>query len=161
MSIKAELSRLETAKSALRVAIEEKGVTVPPETKLDSYSALVDQIQIGVVVQKKQGSFTTNRSGDFTFDVGFEPDFVAIFPDQIYSEEGNYVETQNAFLFTGRNHPDFLIGALSLAPGGYYSITGFSRSGSQLSGKIYYVQFNMQTSELANRTLTYTAIKFT
>ena len=47
MSIQTELNRLSTAKSDLKSAIEEKGVTVPEGTKLDGFSALVNQIQVG------------------------------------------------------------------------------------------------------------------
>ena len=47
MSIQDEVSRLGTAKSAIADAITAKGVTVPAETKLDGYAALVGQIQTG------------------------------------------------------------------------------------------------------------------
>lgn len=47
MSIASEITRLQNAKSALATSIGNKGVTVPTSTKLDGYSALVDQIQTG------------------------------------------------------------------------------------------------------------------
>lgn len=47
MSIASEITRLQNAKSALATSIGNKGVTVPASTKLDRYSALVDQIQTG------------------------------------------------------------------------------------------------------------------
>lgn len=47
MSIANEILRLQNAKSALATSIGNKGVTVPASTKLDGYSALVDQIQTG------------------------------------------------------------------------------------------------------------------
>ena len=47
MSIQSEVSRLETAKSALASAITAKGVTVPAGAKLDAYAPLVEQIQTG------------------------------------------------------------------------------------------------------------------
>ena len=47
MSIASEIERLQNAKSALKTAIEGKGVTVPSATKLDGYSALVDSISVG------------------------------------------------------------------------------------------------------------------
>lgn len=47
MSISNEIIRLQNAKSALATSIGNKGVTVPAATKLDGYSALVDQIQTG------------------------------------------------------------------------------------------------------------------
>lgn len=47
MSVQSEIERLESAKSNLKAAIEEKGVTVPEGTKLDGYGALVGQIESG------------------------------------------------------------------------------------------------------------------
>lgn len=47
MSIASELNRLLQAKSNLATSITNKGVTVPADTTLDGYAALVDQIQQG------------------------------------------------------------------------------------------------------------------
>lgn len=47
MSIQSEVSRLESAKSAIAGAITAKGVTVPASAKLDSYAELVAEIQAG------------------------------------------------------------------------------------------------------------------
>ena len=47
MSVQTEIDRLNAAKSNLKTAIEGKGVAVPDSTKLDGYSALVDQISSG------------------------------------------------------------------------------------------------------------------
>lgn len=47
MAISDEISRLQSAKSALKTSIEGKGVTVPSSAKLDAYPALVDSIQAG------------------------------------------------------------------------------------------------------------------
>ena len=47
MSIATEITRLQTAKTAIATAIGAKGVTVPPTTHIDGYAALVDQIASG------------------------------------------------------------------------------------------------------------------
>ena len=47
MTIATEITRLQTAKTAIATAIGAKGVTVPPTTHLDGYAALVDQISSG------------------------------------------------------------------------------------------------------------------
>lgn len=49
MSIAQEVTRLGTAKAGLKTSIEGKGVTVPEETKIDGYPALVDRIAQGGV----------------------------------------------------------------------------------------------------------------
>lgn len=45
MSVQTELDRLNAAKNSLKTAIDGKGVAVPDSTKLDGYSALVEQIE--------------------------------------------------------------------------------------------------------------------
>ena len=47
MTIATEITRLQTAKTAIATAIGAKGVTVPPATRFDGYAALVDQISSG------------------------------------------------------------------------------------------------------------------
>lgn len=47
MSIATEISRLQTAKSDLKTAIEAKGVTVPSSAKIDTYDDYVSQISGG------------------------------------------------------------------------------------------------------------------
>lgn len=47
MAISDEITRLQSAKSALKTSIEGKGVTVPSSAKLEEYPALVDSIQAG------------------------------------------------------------------------------------------------------------------
>lgn len=47
MSIQSEITRIETAKSAIAAAIAGKGVTVPDGTMLDGMAALVESIEAG------------------------------------------------------------------------------------------------------------------
>lgn len=47
MSVQTEISRLESAKAAIKTAIEGKGVTVPDATLLDGMAALIESIQAG------------------------------------------------------------------------------------------------------------------
>lgn len=47
MSVQSQINRLQNAKTALKTAIEGKGVTVPSSTKLDGYADLVDSIEAG------------------------------------------------------------------------------------------------------------------
>ena len=47
MSIQTELTRLTNAKSAIKAAIEGKGVTVPDATLLDGMAALIESIEAG------------------------------------------------------------------------------------------------------------------
>ena len=47
MSIKNEITRLQNAKASIKTAIENKGVTVSDDVKLDGYAALIDNISVG------------------------------------------------------------------------------------------------------------------
>ena len=47
MSVQSEITRIESAKTAIATAIEGKGVTVPEGTKLDGLAALIDAIEGG------------------------------------------------------------------------------------------------------------------
>ena len=47
MAISDEITRLQSAKAALKTSIEGKGVTVSSSAKLEDYPALVDSIQAG------------------------------------------------------------------------------------------------------------------
>ena len=48
MSVQTEITRIESAKTAIATAIEGKGVTVPEGTKLDGLAALIEGIEAGV-----------------------------------------------------------------------------------------------------------------
>ena len=49
MSVQNEITRLENAKTAIKAAIEGKGVTVPDATLLDGMAALIESIEAGGV----------------------------------------------------------------------------------------------------------------
>lgn len=60
MSVATEITRLSSAKAAIKTAIEGKGVTVPSATKLDGYAALIGNIQTG-----GGGATLTPLAGDY------------------------------------------------------------------------------------------------
>ena len=47
MSVQSEITRLENAKTAIKAAIEGKGVTVPDATLLDGMASLIESIEAG------------------------------------------------------------------------------------------------------------------
>lgn len=63
MGIRTELDRIKNAKTALKTAIEGKGVTVPAATLLDGYAALVASIDSGL-----DTSDATAVAGDILYD---------------------------------------------------------------------------------------------
>lgn len=64
MSIASQISRLMSAKSAIRTAIQNKGVTVPASTKLDDYADLIASIPAGSSAWTKiaETSITTSTT---------------------------------------------------------------------------------------------------
>ena len=66
MSIQTELTRLTTAKAAIRTAIEGKGVTVPSGTLLDGMAALIEAS--GISFSDFKYNFSKVYYGDITFD---------------------------------------------------------------------------------------------
>ena len=67
MSVQSEITRLQNAKSAIKTAIEGKGVTVPDGTLLDGMAALIESIEAG-------GGF----------------DFSSVLSGTMYTESGSY-----------------------------------------------------------------------
>ena len=60
MSIQTELTRITNAKTAIKTAIEGKGVTVPDGTLLDGMAALIESIEAGGATLHV-GTFTVNE----------------------------------------------------------------------------------------------------
>ena len=85
MSIQTELTRITTAKAAIKTAIEGKGVTVPSGTLLDGMASLIESIEAsggGGSGNFVTGTFTTTN--DITSDVvinhnlGVKPKFIIV-----------------------------------------------------------------------------------
>ena len=65
MSIATEITRLQSAKSAIKTAIEGKGVTVPDGTLLDGMAELIEAIEAGGGSKKvyiEQKTFASNQT---------------------------------------------------------------------------------------------------
>ena len=87
MSIQTELTRITNAKTAIKTAIEDKGVTVPGGTLLDGMAALIKSIEAGGGAEIATGSFTNisqeNYSTEITHGLGKIPKIVIILWDDI------------------------------------------------------------------------------
>ena len=67
MSVQSEITRIESAKTAIATAIEGKGVAVPEGTKLDGLAALVEAISAGLETPYEI------ESGTITFAASHKP----------------------------------------------------------------------------------------
>ena len=77
MSIQTELTRLTNAKSAIKAAIEGKGVTVPDATLLDGMAALIESIEAGGGKSYFEKVTIAKQSRDYTMthNLGVIPNF--------------------------------------------------------------------------------------
>ena len=84
MSVQSEITRIESAKTAIATAIEGKGVTVPEGTKLDGMAALIDSIEAGGGAENLFGTYFETGSiipaSDITSDytIEFQMNFTKI-----------------------------------------------------------------------------------
>lgn len=88
MSIASEITRLQGAKADLKTAIEAKGVTVPPSTKLDGYADLVDDISTGTT---PMGTFPIAFNGIYNVS-RYEKVDVGVMNSYTSADEGKVVD---------------------------------------------------------------------
>ena len=95
MSVQTEITRIESAKTAIATAIEGKGVIVPDGTKIDGMAALVEAISAGGGMNFATGTFTTTDDITsnivITHDLGVKPQlfFVACSRDTNHAYSGS------------------------------------------------------------------------
>lgn len=78
MSIQTDLTRITNAKSAIKAAIEGKGVTVPDGTLLDGMAALIESIEAGgsAKIYKEKVTFNQNtKRYTIEHNLGVIPNF--------------------------------------------------------------------------------------
>ena len=81
MSIQTDLTRIKNAKSAIKAAIEGKGVTVPEATLLDGMASLIESIEAGGGINATAGTITVSSDVNnyvLTHGLGEVPKFFVI-----------------------------------------------------------------------------------
>lgn len=103
MSIQSEITRIESAKTAIATAIEGKGVTVPDGTLLDGMASLIESIEAGGGIS--YGTITIAEESSpyvITHGLGVRPSIIAFlfYPDGVFSKTMpiyiSIVETSNS-----------------------------------------------------------------
>lgn len=102
MSIPTDLARLQSAKAAIKTAIEGKGVTVPADTLLDGMAALIESIEAGGGGGVLPTPFTNITTGTFileslaycknypiTHGLGIAPTLFAVYNEVEVSQSGS------------------------------------------------------------------------
>ena len=101
MSIQTELTRITNAKTAIKTAIEGKGVTVPDGTLLDGMAALIESIEAGGGAGFATGTLTFNKSQStisnltVTHSLGFVPDHILWFIIETEAKSSNALYANN------------------------------------------------------------------
>lgn len=88
MSIASDVTRIESAKAAIKAAIEGKGVTVPDATLLDGMASLIESIEAGGGINATAGIITVaSDTTDYvlTHNLGETPKFFAAAMAEMYS----------------------------------------------------------------------------
>ena len=113
MSIQTELTRITTAKAAIKTAVEGKGVTVPDGTLLDNMAALIESIEAsGGASNIVSGTFTPTGNGKFEIEhnLNIPPNFWCVYA-------------------TGSSFTDYSLGLLfEYLPKGYNPTTSDTQS---------------------------------
>lgn len=79
MSVATEITRIQGAKADLKTSIEAKGVTVPSETLISGYAALVDQIATGGLPQSNglvDLEISTGNQLSESFNLEYKPTYL-------------------------------------------------------------------------------------
>ena len=140
MSIQTELTRITNAKSAIKTAIEGKGVTVPDGTLLNGMAALIESIEAGGGGggNVASGTFTpADRLSDVTVEhgLGVAPSTILVVPMPTGA-----VDKKNPISFYIANKD---VGGIVLFGGGFagenYSSLGYNAySASQIANEWAY-----------------------
>lgn len=128
MSIASDVTRIESAKAAIKAAIEGKGVTVPDSTLLDGMAALIESIETGGSIRVEQGSVTLVETVTYYTFVDDDPDiFIAYIEDdsnKTYSQrQYSWAMVQDKRLWTyyGKQQPTFFVFGLNKGSKNYYT----------------------------------------
>lgn len=104
MSVATEITRIQGAKEDLKTSIEAKGVTVPSDTLISGYAALVDQI-IGGGIPDSDGLFDLeivagNQSGVSSFTLSYLPKYLLKYtPSSAVTARGGFTIPQTAVTY--------------------------------------------------------------
>lgn len=163
MGLDAMASNLNTEQSNIAAAfasVEAKGGTVPDAqisgNLANAISSIPDKPD-GVTVQKKTGTFTTNRtSGEATVNCGFKPDVVYITLNETYQSKPlvgavdfGSLGKDNAYIALWSSNQTYILWTITVNR----TSSGFSIDS--------YVYTNDWNSSVQQKTFNYSAVKYT
>ena len=161
MSVQTEITRIESAKTAIATAIEGKGVTVPEGTKLDGLAALVEAISAGGGMNFVTGTFTTTDDITsnivITHDLGVKPQlfFVACSQNTKQAYSGSSPEVMVfAYFIIGNDKTRYLCRYQKVGnPASGFNTDQVSSSGTGTTGLWYRFNIDETTVTLKQSTI--------
>lgn len=137
-------------------AIGNKGGTVPSSKVSGNLVSAIDSIPLGVTVQKKSGTFTTNYSGTATVNCGFKPDLVAI--------NGGSDSYSSYFIAVPFTEGNTTKGTLTIIPPNsnyVFTMVLVTQTSTGFSVAAINTDSNWSSSNCTYRNLSYVAMKYT
>ena len=147
MSIQTDLIRLQSAKAAIKAAIEGKGVTVPDATLLDGMAALIESIEAGGTISGDYMGYPV-VSGEITFSENVTSSYKIQFP------EGNRLRVKTTTGYV--NRPFFiLVQASNATSSGYIRFISAPTYGFGTSKPTVYAFINAYATDSSSFNSTY------
>lgn len=152
-----DADQLDSDLSSIANAIRKKGGTSASMSFPNGFSSAINAISTGVTVQRKSGTFTTNRSGEATVNCGFKPDAV-FFTGTIQNNNNSPCHAGVAFTDVGVNRMETFF----IPPSASYLFSSFvtTQSTSGFTVTAVRVSPSIQVDNDGNRTVNYIAVKY-
>ena len=153
MSVQTQIDRLESAKAAIKTAVEGKGVTVPDGTLLDGMAALIESIEAGGGGNIVAGSFTpTSNMKTFKVDHNLNTEdicFVVFMSDnKSYAERGvvysSFIDGKKSWVIYNYNESNY-----------YITIFGNANVPTYTKDSVYLTAFFYDSVFISGSTYTY------
>lgn len=151
------IDELDADMLSLANKIRSKGNTTEKLQWPTGFESAVEAISVGITIQKKNGTFTTDYSGNATVNCGFKPD-VVLFTG---TNPQNSAIVHAGVAFTEANLTS--IATTFAPPNTSYIVSSFtvSQTSSGFTLKGVRVNSSFASSNDSNRSLNYIAIKYT
>ena len=140
-------------------AVNSKGGTAPSSKVSGNLATAINSIPTGVTVQRKSGTFTTNKSGVVTVNCGFQPDLVVI-KGELYDDSDGIRAFNGAAAFAEETRASIQNIAMWATDCLVYDLYVVQNDTGFDVVQANFMDFDTATTTLANKTFDYVAVKY-